>query len=251
MTVSPLGYTICYEPSLFEYFHAYGGDSFVWRTEDGLPVASISTEHCAGQTLDEAIAEWTKDLSGHTDTEATGGGEATVYYLDQSEEATDERSALAFVPDGADGVFVFSLFWCEDRADDLEGVLLNMLSTVEPGYEQSVEYAQCDLCGRFYPTGNIFRNHICVGQKPALSSEAGTAPTATPKASGQTEPEYVYCEVCGGSYEAGNVFRNHICVPQQAETETETEPEYVYCEICGGWYEAGNVFRNHVCVPME
>lgn len=250
VAVSPLGYTISYEPTLFQYFHAYNADTLLWTATDGSWAACIGTERRSGQSLDQVIADQTKDMKGRMDTTVVGEEQISIYYITPDKSTPNEHYARAFVPDPADGVLVFTLFWNEGLSSDPGNVLLNMLSTVELGYEQAVEYAQCESCGRFYPTGNVFRNHICAGEWPQLSAatapKATKKPSATKKPASQSETEYAYCEVCGGWYEAGNVFRNHVCVPQQA-----SEPEMVYCDICGGWYEEGNVFRNHVCVPMD
>ena len=250
VAVSPLGYTISYEPTLFQYFHAYNADTLLWTATDGSWAACIGTERRSGQSLDQVIADQTKDMKGRMDTTVVGEDQISIYYITPDKSTPNEHYARAFVPDPADGVLVFTLFWNEGLSSDPGNVLLNMLSTVELGYGQTVEYAQCESCGRFYPTGNVFRNHICAGEWPQLSAttapKATKKPSATKKPASQSETEYAYCEVCGGWYEAGNVFRNHVCVPQQA-----SEPEMVYCDICGGWYEEGNVFRNHVCVPQQ
>ena len=125
-----------------------------------------------------------------------GENQMQIFGIFPSEEIPDEYQACAFVPAG-DGVLVFELWGNLKRSDGLEDLLLNMLSTVALPGDAEIEYVQCEICGRFYPAGNIFRNHICAGGWPTLKADDGA--------------ELVLCELCGGWYEAGNVFRNHIC----------------------------------------
>ena len=227
---SPLGYEMQYESALFRYERVGDMDRFAWDLEDGSLVAGIHVERCAGQALDEVIAARTANVPGEMGATVVGENQVQLYEISPSEGNPGEYEAHAFVPAG-DGVLVFELWGDMRRCDELSGLLLNMLSTVALPGDAEIEYVQCEMCGRFYPAGNIFRNHICVGAWPMLKVEDGT--------------ELVLCERCGGWYEAGSIFRNHICVGAESETEL------AYCELCGGWYEVGNVFRNHVCSGME
>lgn len=227
---SPLGYEMQYESALFRYERVGDMDRFAWDLEDGSLVAGIHVERCAGQALDEVIAARTANVPGEMGATVVGENQVQLYEISPSEENPGEYEAHAFVPAG-DGVLVFELWGDMRRCDELSGLLLNMLSTVALPGDAEIEYVQCEMCGRFYPAGNIFRNHICAGAWPMLKVEDGT--------------ELVLCERCGGWYEAGSIFRNHICVGAESETEL------AYCELCGGWYEVGNVFRNHVCSGME
>ena len=223
-------------------------------------MAGIHVERCAGQALDEVIAARTANVPGEMGATVVGENQVQLYEISPSEGNPGEYEAHAFVPAG-DGVLVFELWGDMRRCDELSGLLLNMLSTVALPGDAEIEYVQCEMCGRFYPAGNIFRNHICAGAWPMLKVEDGTELVLCERCggwfeegnifrnhvcSGAEEPaELVQCERCGGWYEAGNIFRNHVCVGAESETEL------AYCELCGGWYEVGNVFRNHVCSGME
>ena len=234
---SPLGYAMQYEPALFQYERVGELDHFAWDAQDSSLVASINVERCDGQALDAVIAARTANVPGQMRATVVGENQVSLYEISPSETNPDEYEAHAFVPDGEGGVLVFELWGNLQRSDDLSGLLLNMLSTVALNGDAYTEYVQCEFCGRFYPAGNIFRNHICVGEWPMLSAA--------------DETELVYCERCGGWYEAGNVFRNHICSGEWTQDAVQEDPELVYCERCGGWYEAGNIFRNHICSGAE
>ena len=196
---SPLGYEMQYEPALFGYEHVGELDHFAWDLKDGSMVASINVQRFTGQTLDEVIAVQTAGVDGTMDIAVVGENQVQLYGVLPSEEFPNEYQARAFVPAGED-VLVFELWGDMKKSDDLSGLLLNMLSTVSLPGDAETEYVQCEMCGRFYPAGNIFRNHICAGAWPTLKVDDGT--------------QLVLCERCGGWYEAGNIFRNHICAAQ-------------------------------------
>ena len=70
--------------------------------------------------------------------------------------------------------------------------------------------AYCIYCGKYYPEGDAFWNHVCpardaaiAGGEEAIDSVNGTQ---DPSAPGQA-----YCIYCGQYYPEGNEFRNHIC----------------------------------------
>ena len=233
---SPLGYEMQYEPALFQCERVGELDHIAWDMEDGSLVASINVQLWAGQSLDEVIAARTAGLAGAMGVTVVGENQVQLYEISPSEAIPEEYEAYAFVPAG-DGVLVFELWGNLQRSEGLGDLLLNMLSTVALPGDAQIEYVQCEICGRFYPAGNIFRNHICVGAWPTLKADGGA--------------ELVLCELCGGWYEAGNVFRNHICSGAQESKSSQLDLDLVYCELCGGWYEAGNVFRNHICSGAE
>ena len=233
---SPLGYEMQYEHTLFQYERVGELDHFAWDVEDGSMVASIDVELCAGQSLDDVIAARTANVPGNMGVTVVGENQVKLYEISPSEANPEEYEAHAFVPAG-DDVLVFELWGDMQRSDDLSGLLLNMLSTVALPGDAEVEYVQCEICGRFYPAGNIFRNHICAGAWPVLKADGGA--------------ELVLCERCGGWYEAGNIFRNHICSGSQARNSAQLGLDLAFCERCGGWFEAGNVFRNHICTGVE
>lgn len=233
---SPLGYEMQYESALFRYERVGELDRFAWDLEDGSLVAGIHVERCAGQALDEVIAARTANVPGEMGATVVGENQVQLYEISPSEGNPGEYEAHAFVPAG-DGVLVFELWGDMRRCDELSGLLLNMLSTVALPGDAEIEYVQCEMCGRFYPAGNIFRNHICVGAWPMLKVEDGT--------------ELVLCERCGGWYEAGSIFRNHICSGAQEQQSAQLGLSLAFCERCGGWFEEGNIFRNHVCSGAE
>ena len=233
---SPLGYEMQYEHTLFQYERVGELDHFAWDVEDGSMVASIDVELCAGQSLDDVIAARTANVPGNMGVTVVGENQVKLYEISPSEANPEEYEAHAFVPAG-DDVLVFELWGDMQRSDDLSGLLLNMLSTVALPGDAEVEYVQCEICGRFYPAGNIFRNHICAGAWPVLKADGGA--------------ELVLCERCGGWYEAGNIFCNHICSGSQARNSAQLGLDLAFCERCGGWFEAGNVFRNHICTGVE
>ena len=233
---SPLDYEMQYEPALFHCERVGELDHYAWDLEDSSMVASINVERFAGQTLDAVIAARTAGLAGAMDVAVVGEKQVRLFGVLPSEEFPNEYQACAFVPAG-DDVLVFELWGDLQRSDDLSGLLLNMLSTVSLPGDAEIEYVQCEMCGRFYPAGNIFRNHICVGEWPSLKADDGT--------------QLVLCERCGGWFEAGNIFRNHICTGAQTNRSVQLGLSLVFCEKCGGWFEEGNEFRNHVCAGAQ
>ena len=68
----------------------------------------------------------------------------------------------------------------------------------------------CIYCGKYYPEGDTFWNHVCPARDAAIArgEEALDSVNGTqdPSAPGQ-----VYCIYCGQYYAEGNEFRNHIC----------------------------------------
>lgn len=83
-------------------------------------------------------------------------------------------------------------------------------------YPEEEDMVWCEFCGKFYEAGNVFRNHICVGNEM------------------QPYPEEEQCPVCDAWYEAGTV---HNC-------EIQPYPEEEQCQACGAWYELGTT---HTC----
>ena len=57
-------------------------------------------------------------------------------------------------------------------------------------YPEEEDMVWCEFCGKFYEAGNVFRNHICVGNEM------------------QPYPEEEQCPACDTWYEAGTV---HNC----------------------------------------
>lgn len=217
VAVSPLGYAICYEPGLFRCAHVDGQDSLVWQAEDGTPVAAIHAVALTGLSVDDAVRTKTQVLAGRMDMTVAGSKQIKLFEVTPNAQAPERYQALAFVPLGEKGVLMFTLQGDTGRSNDLSGLLLNMLSTVETGALRT-EYAQCDECGRFYPVGSIFRNHVCAEEWPVLRAADGTM--------------LARCDRCGGWYAQGNEFRNHICVEAEAWTlDAES--------ILGAWACAG------------
>ena len=68
----------------------------------------------------------------------------------------------------------------------------------------------CIYCGKYYPEGDTFWNHVCPARDAAIArgEEALDSVNGTqdPSAPGQ-----VYCIYCGQYYPEGNIFRNHVC----------------------------------------
>ena len=73
-----------------------------------------------------------------------------------------------------------------------------------------VEMVQCEYCGQWLESGNIYRNHMCPQKEAALAAENGVA-----------NSELVQCEYCGEWLEAGNIFRNHMCPQKEAALAAE------------------------------
>ena len=160
--------------------------------------------------------------------EMVTAGETQAALCPQESAEDEMERADVYAPDGETGTWTFSLTWNPQAAPMARDILLNMISTVYPGEEACVVHAQCEICGGYYPEGNIFRNHICAGEW--FDPEAGEGALEVGKASGAAASD----------------------TPKKPTDQSESEEvEYVYCEICGGTYEAGNVFRNHVCEPVD
>ena len=70
--------------------------------------------------------------------------------------------------------------------------------------------AYCVYCGKYYPVGDTFVNHVCPAREAAIAAglEALDSVNGTQD---PLAPNQVYCVYCGQYYEEGNVFRNHIC----------------------------------------
>ena len=108
-----------------------------------------------------------------------------------------------------------------ESIDDYDSDLLiytireDMTEGIQP-YPAEDDMAWCEFCGKFYEAGNVFRNHICVGNEM------------------QPYPEEEQCPACDTWYEAGTV---HDC-------EMEPYPEEEQCQACGAWYELGTT---HTC----
>ena len=270
VAVSPFGYTMSYDPSAFLYIHMNDADVYEWRLSTGEMAARVEVRHEAKASV--------KDMGVTEPSETMKVGETLASVVMTQDNPVGLPSAAVYVPDGKSGVWVFNLAWDPQVMSTAKETMLNMVSTVYPGKKAVVAHAQCDICGGFYPEGNIFRNHICAGTwfdaEPGVcvltsgsaSPTAPPKPRATRKPSAQSETEMVYCELCGNWYESGNVFRNHVCMPREDYYYCDIcggtyegnafdnhvcvpKVEYVYCDVCGGSYEAGNVFLNHVCVP--
>ncbi len=75
-----------------------------------------------------------------------------------------------------------------------------------------MEYVRCDVCGDWFPAGNVFRNHQCVN----YPSEDNMV---TPQL--QEGQKMVQCEICGEWFVEGNEFRNHQCVNYPSEDNPE------------------------------
>ena len=68
----------------------------------------------------------------------------------------------------------------------------------------------CIYCGKYYPQGDDFWNHVC----PARDAAVARGEEAIDSVNGTQDPSapgQVYCVYCGRYYTEGNEFRNHIC----------------------------------------
>ncbi|MBR2528278.1 MAG: hypothetical protein IKE58_07405 [Blautia sp.] len=110
-----------------------------------------------------------------------------------------------------------------------------------PSTGANTDKVQCEYCGEWLETGNIFRNHMCPQKEAALAQESING------------DEQVQCEYCGAWLHSGNEYRNHMCPQKEAALAQENAggDEQVQCEYCGAWLHAGNEYRNHMCPQKE
>ena len=86
----------------------------------------------------------------------------------------------------------------------------NTGNTTGASTEDSVEKVQCEYCGAWLETGNIFRNHMCPEKEAALAQE-----------NTNNGDDLVQCEYCGAWLHTGNEYRNHMCPEKEAALDDE------------------------------
>jgi len=105
----------------------------------------------------------------------------------------------------------------------------------------------CSVCGRSFPEGQAFREHVCDEESwtSLVCAECGQEFESEQALAGHpcaaSAPKTVVCAACGESFAEPIELVNHVCISYPTQG-------LMYCDVCGRSYPEGEAFRNHQCV---